>query len=105
MEHTNLIAKGESMEARKQYWSDVTKAAQEFNNRKNRTSHPNGKTDNGGRWYPSESEKCDCCDRIRDPSRSHPWSLMAHCRTGKHVARLYNVEYRDLIKTAKETRN
>jgi hypothetical protein len=47
--------------------------------------HPKGKFDSAGRWYPSNSEVRDCCERIRSPSRRWPYSLMLHCRTAKHV--------------------
>lgn len=57
--------------------------------RKNRLVHPNGKSDNGGRWYPSEDENADnYTDRLRSPSRSWPWSYMTGARTRKHVAAL-----------------
>lgn len=85
--------------------SKAQKAAQEYLNRKSRATHPSGRTDNGGRWLPSESEKCDCCDRIRTPSRAYPWSLMLHCRTAKHIANLYGVSEKELkaeLKGAKE---
>ena len=55
--------------------------------RRYRISHPLGRTDNGGRWLPSDAERCDCCDGIREPSRSWPYSLMTHCRTADHMAR------------------
>ncbi len=34
----------------------ATQAAQEYLNRKDRTTHPDGKKDNGGRWYPLPNE-------------------------------------------------
>lgn len=36
--------------------------------RKNRYDHPEGNSDNGGRWYPSEYEWQQCCNSIRSPS-------------------------------------
>jgi hypothetical protein len=56
--------------------------------RKERRAHPDGKFDNAGRWEPSESEKCECCRGIRSPSRAYPYSMVAHCRSRKHVANL-----------------
>jgi hypothetical protein len=63
-----------------------------YTDRKNRTTHPDGSTDNGGRWYPDASERQDCCAHVRSPSRSYPWSLMLHCRTAGHIAALYGVD-------------
>lgn len=53
---------------------------------KSRTYRPSGKTDNGGRWYPSTGEKRECCNLIREPSRAFPWSLYKHCNSVKHIA-------------------
>ena len=50
---------------------------------------PRGRTDNGGRWYPSDDEHCSCCDRVREPSRGYPWSIYKHCFGAEHVAHLY----------------
>lgn len=60
--------------------------------RKARTAHPDGSTDNGGRWYPADAERQPCCSTIRTPSRAHPWSLMLHCRTLAHIAWRYDVD-------------
>lgn len=79
----------------------ITKAAQEFINRRDRSAHPDGKTDKGGRWYPSESERCSCCSNVRSPSRAFPWSYMTHCRTAQHVANLFGVNASDLRKEAR----
>ena len=49
---------------------------------------PDGLNDKGGRWYPSEAEKCSCCRAIRSPSRSFPFSLLNHCQTKKHILKL-----------------
>ena len=54
--------------------------------RRERITHPSGKFDNAQRWYPDESEKCECCEGIRSPSRSYPYSLMVHCRSTTHMA-------------------
>jgi hypothetical protein len=50
--------------------------------------YPDGKKDNGGRWYPDDSETCSCCSGIRSPSRSFPWSYWRHCRSLKHIKTL-----------------
>lgn len=49
---------------------------------------PPGSRDKAGRWYPSEKEKCSCCEKIRDPSREWPWSLYKHCMTKRHIKQL-----------------
>lgn len=70
----------------------LEQAAREFIARRDRTAHPAGKFDNAGRWYPSEHEHCECCNAVRSPSRSYPYSYMTHCRTMAHVAHLFGVE-------------
>lgn len=40
--------------------------------RKNRLEHPDGKFDSGGRWYPSDEERCSCCDNCADAEAGHP---------------------------------
>jgi hypothetical protein len=55
--------------------------------RKDRKSHPEGRTDNAGRWYPSERENADGDgSSTRSPSRAWPWSYMSRCRTRQHCA-------------------
>jgi hypothetical protein len=76
-------------------------AAREFIARRDRTAHPAGKFDNAGRWYPSEAEECDCCNAVRSPSRSYPYSYMTHCRTMAHVAHLFSVDVKDLRREVK----
>lgn len=49
---------------------------------------PAGRSDNGGRWYPSDEETCSCCKDIRSPSRSYPWSFFKHCNSKKHIKNL-----------------
>ena len=76
--------------------TQIEKATQEYLDRQARAAHPDGRFDNGGRWYPSEDEECPCCSRIRNPSRRWPYSLNTHCRTLKHVAYLFDVNATDL---------
>ena len=83
----------------------VEKAARTYINRQSRREHPDGKFDNGGRWYPSETGRCECCDHVRYPSRRWPYSLMLHCRTAKHIANLYGVSARELKREAKRILN
>lgn len=80
----------------------VLKAAQEYLNRRDRISHPSGSFDKASRWYPSESDRCDCCDAIRSPSRAFPYSYMVHCRTAQHVANLRGVDVRELRRAARQ---
>ena len=54
--------------------------------------HPDGRTDKGGRWYPADTERSTCCDSVRGPTRSYPWSLWKHCHSLKHVACKYGLE-------------
>ncbi len=82
--------------------TQILKAAQEYLDRRDRITNPDGKFDRAGRWYPSESEECDCCSGIRTPSRAYPYSYMVHCRTAAHVAALYNVDVRDVRKAARQ---
>lgn len=52
---------------------------------RDRRIDPEGKFDNGGRWYPSDEEDCGVSRVIRSPSRSWPYSYLTACRTRKHV--------------------
>ena len=80
----------------------LEQACQEYHNRKARISHPCGKFDNAGRWYPDKSiEEKDCCKSIRSPSRSYPYSMNLHCRSLDHVASLFEVDRSFLRKLAK----
>jgi len=77
------------------------KAAVEYLLRRDRFSHPDGHTEKGQKWYPSDLEKQPCCKSIRSPSRAFPWSYMTHCRSLAHVASLYKCDpqnVRDLLK-------
>jgi len=73
----------------------------EYLQRQDRVSHPQGEFDNGGRWYPSDEERQECCYSIRSPSRNWPYSLLLHCRTLRHVARLYGVDEEELRRLAR----
>jgi hypothetical protein len=71
--------------------SKLIEAVECYIDRKNRNRHPDGSVDKT-KWYPSETEKQKCCESIRQPSRSYPWSLQVHCRTKMHVEHLYGLE-------------
>jgi hypothetical protein len=82
----------------------ATEAGLEFICRDLRLHHPDGAFDDGGRFYPSEKEVRDCCAGIRAPSRAFPFSLMKHCRTVKHIAKLYEVSEKDLKAEAEKVK-
>lgn len=69
----------------------IEEAYQEWLRLQNRDQHPEGKFDNGGRWYPSSEEQQECCGAIRSPSRAHPYSYLVHCRSLEHVAHRYGI--------------
>jgi hypothetical protein len=70
---------------------------------------PTGKNDSGGRWYPSDQERCSCCKDIRSPSRDYPWSLFKHCCSLKHIKNLilenqaYFTDAPEALKMTKES--
>lgn len=58
-------------------------------------SRPGGQWDNDGRWFPDKSERCPCCNKIRNPSMNWPYSLWVHCKSKKHYKELmkkYGIE-------------
>ncbi|MHC4777376.1 MAG: hypothetical protein ACYTFG_02235 [Planctomycetota bacterium] len=78
-----------------------------FKRRQDRTEHPEGEFDKAKRWYPIGVEDCtgdDCGADIRSPSRNHPYSLMLHCRTLRHVAWLFSVDESKLRKLNRKAR-
>lgn len=70
--------------------------------RQDRHQHPAGKFDNAKRWWPSAEERCDCCNAIREPSRTWPNSLNKHCRSVEHIAALHDVEPSQLRATIRQ---
>ncbi|MFA6015452.1 MAG: hypothetical protein WC742_10330 [Gallionellaceae bacterium] len=72
--------------------SQLNKAVRCFISRQNRDAHPDGSSDRAKRWVPAAHEKCECCTRIRTPSRSFPLSLLTHCCTIIHIANLFDVD-------------
>lgn len=79
----------------------VIDAAREYLARRDRRKHPAGEFDKAKRWDPAATEEQTCCRSIRTPSRGWPYSLLVHCRTLNHVARLYNVPAADVRRTVK----
>lgn len=80
---------------------ELAAAVKTFRSRQARYDHPDGCFDNANRWYPSDDERCDCCDYIRSPSRVWPNSLNTHCRSAEHVANLFNVDVTLLRRAAR----
>jgi len=78
--------------------NNLQEAAIEYLARRDRKKHPQGRKDRAGRWYPSGFEHCECCDYVRNPTRGYPWSLMHHCRSTVHIAKLFNVDIKELRK-------
>lgn len=74
----------------------ILKAIKMYDERKARCKYPSGKFDSGKRWFPDETEMCDCCKKIRNPSRSYPYSLMSHCCSLKHICSLVGVDYKEV---------
>jgi hypothetical protein len=72
----------------------LLKALEEYLSLKFRVSHPEGKFDNKGRWYPSGL--LSCCLKVNAPTHRFPYSYMTHCRTRVHIATKYNIELKDL---------
>lgn len=76
-------------------------AAREYISRRDRITNPDGKFDKQGRFYPSDNERCSCCNVVRSPSKRFPYSYMVHCRTITHIAKLYEVDEKELRKEVK----
>ena len=83
-------------------WTDTLRVvAKEYIARRDRDTDPPGRFDKAGRWYAHETERRDCCWPIRSPSRAYPYSWLVHCRTAKHVADLYAVPRKRLLRAAR----
>ena len=76
----------------------ILTAAIEYYRYKIKHDSPLGNYDAQGRWYPSEIEKADCCDSIRNPSKNWPYSMRDHCRTVKHIACRMGLVEKDIKK-------
>jgi hypothetical protein len=81
---------------------DTQNAVKMYTDRQARTTHPDGKFDNAGRWYPNDAEWQSCCKVIRGPSRAYPYSYMTHCRTAGHIAHLCGVDIAELRREIKK---
>lgn len=76
-------------------------AAQVYLDRKAGISHPTGRHDITGRWYPDLAEHQLCCFQIRQPSRAWPRSLQLHCQSAAHVAQLFDMDELELKRIAR----
>ncbi|WPB57376.1 hypothetical protein [Xylophilus sp. GOD-11R] len=70
----------------------LLKAAIDFDNLQERRDHPPAKQDNGGRRY--LTQRVECCEDIRTPTRLFPFSQLLHGRTAIHVAHKHGIEDR-----------
>lgn len=70
----------------------VEAAAKQYIDRKKGKERPVGKSDSGGRWFPSADERQDCCLNIRYPSRAWPLPYYKHCMSIIHISRLHGVD-------------
>lgn len=75
---------------------DLSNAVKLYFDRESRKAHPSGTFDKHRRWYPDDAEHCGCCKLIRRPSAAWPHSLNKHCRSIDHIARLCNVDLKEL---------
>lgn len=49
-------------------------------------------------WYPLPEEVRPCCEGVKLPNFKYPYVLQRHCRSARHVAMLFNVDERDLVR-------
>jgi hypothetical protein len=42
------------------------------------------------KWLPFGEEKLECCKKVRLPSRNFPYSYLTHCKTLKHIKKLFD---------------
>lgn len=63
---------------------------------------PDGASDRGGRWYPSQTERQGCCALIREPSRSWRLSLLKHCQSLAHIEAREGARHEVVLAVRKE---
>jgi len=84
---------------------ELLAAARQYIRRQNRDEHPDGSFDRAMRWYPAGlTERCECCESVRSPSRAHPYSLLVHCRSGKHISQMHDVSEKELMQCVRAIR-
>jgi hypothetical protein len=64
--------------------------------RRNKRALPMGKFDNAERF--KLTERCACCEQIREPSRAFPAIELQHGRTDKHIATRFSVPVAEVKK-------
>lgn len=72
------------------FFTQIINCAKAYDNMKNRLTHPKGKFDSASRFY--VDKKFACCEQIRSPSRSYPYSQMTHARSLEHIAHEFSLE-------------
>lgn len=55
-------------------------------------------------WYPTPHEVRPCCWGVAPPNVLYPWVYQRHCRTARHVAMLFNVDERDIVRATSKRR-
>lgn len=70
-------------------FTQIINCAKTYSDMKNRHIHPQGEFDSANRFY--TSVKYPCCEHIRPPSRSYPYSQMKHARSLEHIAHEFAV--------------
>ena len=73
----------------------LMEARQTYIERRRKSAHPLGIW-RERKWFPDSLEHRECCDQVRQPTMTYPYSLMRHCRTLKHISNLYGVPVSDL---------
>lgn len=64
-----------------------------------RQFRPLGVTQKGmGYWYPMPVECRPCCSEMEHPPPKFPWAYKTHCNTARHVAALFGLDERELLK-------
>lgn len=59
--------------------------------RRNRSAHPDGYFDRGGRWF-AQGRDAEVMEPCRTPSRAWPYSQMDACRSLKHCANYFDAD-------------
>lgn len=70
---------------------NILKAAHMYLSRQAGFSHPEGRRDNGSRFYP-KGRDAEVMAPVRAPSRAYPWSYYKACLSLKHCAAYFDVE-------------
>lgn len=98
---TTTIERPAKLQERETPDLEIIEAATEYIRLRDRITNPRGTFDGGGRFYLDDSERHECCDGIRTPSRRFPYSEMVHARTAIHVAAMHGLEPKSVRRAAK----